>query len=127
MYSLTELKKPEEGRSRNKWRQHRHDLRRKMKKINPGYFRVLRHRIRKKVRQAYYDLALTELADTKMGFWTPSLRDERVGSILFHALSELGERLEENEVLDFYEMGYEISDEDDEDTKFARLFTKENL
>ena len=125
MYSLTELKKPEEVTLRNKRRQYRRELKRKMKKIDPGYLRVLRHRIRKKVRQAYYDLALIELADIKMGFWTPSLRDERVGSILFHALSEPGERLEKDEVLDFYEMGFKVFDEDDEDTELARLFTEE--
>jgi len=125
MYSLSELKKPEEGRLRNKRKRHLHELRRKMKKVNPGYLRVLRHRIKKKVRQAYYDLALIELANIKMGFWTPSLRDERVGSILFHALSDPGERLEKDEVLDFYEMGYKIFDEGDEDTELARSFTEE--
>lgn len=126
MYSLTELKKPEEVRLRNKRKQHRRKLRREMEEVNRGYLRVLRHRIRKKVRKAYYDLALIELADNKMGFWTPNLRDERVGFILFRALSEPGERSEKDEVLDFYEMGYKIFDEDDEDTELARLFTEDD-
>lgn len=113
MLELTERKKPQDSRLWHEWRRHRHELRQEIKKVSPSYLRVLRHRIRKKIRGTYYDMALTELADSKMGIGTSWFRDERVGFILFDALASPGEQVERDEILDFYEDGYTMDREDD--------------